>query len=107
MSGQPDAGVVDEDVEPAEPLHRLAYGTRGIGRVPDISAHRQDRVRGERRRRGIEVLLLAPGDGNPGPTPDERAGNRQPDPARTSGDDRDGRGQSRWGVHLGARTHAH
>jgi hypothetical protein len=81
MSELPDAGVVDEDVQPAEPLDSLGYGSRRIRLVPDIGAHGQDRVRGERRRGGIEVLLLAPGDGNLGPTLDERAGNRQADPA--------------------------
>ncbi len=48
MSRQPDAGVVDEDVQPAEPLDSLAYCPRGIGRVPGISAHCQDRIRWER-----------------------------------------------------------
>ena len=90
-----DSGVVHEHVEPAEALDCSVDRAAGFVRLPDVCAHGERRIFREPCGSGVEMLLIASCNHHPGAPRDERGGDRQPDPARTTRHNGDGRGQSR------------
>ena len=103
MSRQPDAGVVDEDVQPAEPLDGLAYCPRRIGRVPGISAHCQDRIRWERSRGGSRCFCSRPVIATLAPRPMSAPAIASPIPREPPVTTATVEASRAWEVHLGGR----
>ena len=91
-----DTGVVDQDVQSAEPRNRggnrafdsVVRSNVGLQRLDGTGSGRFDRGRG----RG-QLSSTPARDGDMHALGDEGAGNRQSDAARSAGDDRDLAGQ--------------
>ena len=84
-----DAGVADDDVEPAVPSDDLARQLLDRRLVRHIQAHRFGRVAGRRElpRRFVRMIAARGGDHNRALLA-EAPGNRAPDAARRTGDER-------------------
>ena len=81
----PDPGVVDEHVEPAEPIPDLVDGGVDRGLVADVELHAQ-RVGPEPLRRGLRPGQLAARGDDAGAGGAQRGGHRRAQTARGAGD---------------------
>lgn len=92
------AGVVDQHVDPAEPLDRRTHQGLAGGRGADAARHRGDPVRLPEQGGGLgEPLGVAAVEHDVGPLLQEAAGDVQADAAGRTGDDDGGRGLRRGG----------
>jgi hypothetical protein len=83
---QPHASVVDEDVEAAEPRRGIRDRFGGLRLVLDVSFQRK-RLASELCPRGFECRWIASGDRYRRTGVSQRTGDREPDTARSAGDD--------------------
>jgi hypothetical protein len=84
------AGVVERDVETAEPIHRgVDQGSREV-RLPDVAGHRDGPARGaDLRHQLIEAVAAARGQDQPRPLAREQLRSRVADSGAGTRDDRD------------------
>src|SRR5262249_1304110 len=81
------AGIVDEDVDPAEDIDRGLHRGVDVGALRDIAAHGNRRVadRGRGRARGLPIDVDA---GNAPAFPPQRGGTALAEARRCTGDER-------------------
>ena len=87
-----DGGVVDEDIDPAEPFDRLPNDVIGDTIRSQITGNRQRPV-SERCNDGIRAPLIASIHRYTGPPRVEALGRRTPESTRSTGDEHDAPGE--------------
>ena len=92
-----DAGIADHDVEPAEFFERARDERHDVARIAHVGALRERAApaRGKLFTRRLGTLEIDVRNNYRGPVGPEPLGDREPEPGRGSGDDRDLAGEIR------------